>query len=218
MAGESVARESRAGESVAGADGVASEHGSRRTLSRRPARADAARNYDKLIAAAADLFHAEGVDVALDKVAAEAGVGIGTLYRHFPNRAALVEATFRSYSDSIIADGWRLLESGPADVALAGVFEAYMSTASTKRGMKEAILAAVGDEAPVFSEARDQSRELMAATLEKGQREGVFREDIEPSDISRLVGGLSMTCVAEDTPETRRRMVGLVLDGLRPRG
>ena len=58
----------------------------------------------------------------------------------------------------------------------------------------------------------------MAATLEKGQSEGVFREDIEPSDISRLVGGLSMTCVAEDTPETRRRMVGLVLDGLRPRG
>ena len=61
------------------------------------------------------------------------------------------------------------------------------------RPHQEAILAAVGDEAPVFSEARDQSRELMAATLEKGQREGVFREDIEPSDISRLVGGLSMT-------------------------
>ncbi|MGC5246749.1 TetR/AcrR family transcriptional regulator [Gordonia sp. DT219] len=189
----------------------------RRTLSRRPVRADAARNYDKLVVAAAELFHTDGVEVALDKVAAEAGVGIGTLYRHFPNRAALVEATFRNYSDQIITDGWRALESGPADAALTGVFEAYMATASTKRGMKEAILAAVGDEAPVFGEAREQSRDLMTAILAAGQRDGVFRDDIEPADLSRLVGGLSMTCVAQDTEETRRRMVGLVLDGLRPR-
>ena len=87
MAGESVARESRAGESVAGADGVASEHGSRRTLSRRPARADAARNYDKLIAAAADLVR--------DKDSREPAVVVRGLGRHVtpedgPGAAALL--------------------------------------------------------------------------------------------------------------------------------
>lgn len=199
------------------ADGPNGPGAQRATLSRRPTRADAARNYDKLVTAAAELFHTDGVEVALDKVAAEAGVGIGTLYRHFPNRAALVEATFRDYSDQIVADGWRALESGPADVALASMFEAYMSSASTKRGMKEAILAASGDQAPVFAESRDQSRALVAAILEAGRRDGIFRDDVEPGDVSRLLGGLSMTCLADDTAETRQRMIGLVLDGLRAR-
>lgn len=185
-------------------------------ISKRPTRADAARNYDKLVEAAQELFHVEGIEVALDKVAAEAGVGIGTLYRHFPNRTALVEATFRTYSAQIVDDGWRRLESESPDAALAGLFAAYMSTAGTKRGMKEAILAAVGDDAEVFDETRSRSRELTAAILEAGRRQGVFRDDVEPDDVSRLLGGLSMTCVPSDTTDTRDRLIKVVLDGLRP--
>ncbi|MYR07888.1 TetR family transcriptional regulator [Gordonia sp. SID5947] len=184
--------------------------------SKRPTRADAARNYDKLVAAAQDLFATEGTDVALDKVAAEAGVGVGTLYRHFPNRTALLEATFRSYSAQIVADGRRLLDTESAVAALESMFAAYMATAGTKRGMREAIMVAVGNDAPVFEETRNNSRDLMTAILESGRRSGDFREDVEPADITRLMGGLSMTCVAEDTEETRRRLIGVVLDGLRP--
>lgn len=183
---------------------------------KRPTRADSARNYDKLVAAAQELFGTEGTEVALDKVAAEAGVGIGTLYRHFPNRTALLEATFRSYSGHIVENAWHVLESGSAIAALESVFDDYMSTASTKMGMKEAILAAVGNDAPVFEETRLRSQELMAAILKAGRADGVFRDDIEPADISRLLGGLSMTCVAGDTEERRRRLIEIVIDGLRP--
>ncbi|MGV9711404.1 TetR/AcrR family transcriptional regulator [Gordonia sp. NPDC003424] len=185
---------------------------------KRPTRADAARNYDKLVAAAEELFATEGTEVALDKVAAQAGVGIGTLYRHFPNRTALLEATFRSYSAHIVDDGRRLLETESAQAALEGMFNAYMSTAGTKKGMKEAILAAVGDDAQVFEETRTRSAELMTAILAAGRRDGVFRDDVEPADISRLLGGLSMTCTAGDTEETRRRLIRVVIDGLRPPG
>ncbi|MFW0786531.1 TetR/AcrR family transcriptional regulator [Gordonia sp. CPCC 206044] len=181
-------------------------------------RADAARNYEKLVAAAQELFHTDGVDVALDKVAAEAGVGVGTLYRHFPNRTALLEATFRSYSAQIVADGRRLLETESATAALEAMFAAYMSTASTKKGMKEAILAAVGDHTQVFEETRTDSRQLMTAILAAGRADGSFRDDVEPDDVSRLMGGLSMTCAVDDTAETRRRLIRVVLDGLRPQG
>ncbi|GGB43665.1 TetR family transcriptional regulator [Gordonia jinhuaensis] len=182
----------------------------------RPTRADAARNYDKLVDAAQELFATDGIDVALDKVAAQAGVGIGTLYRHFPNRTALVLGTFRSYSERLNAQAWERLERGTAIDALTGLFEDYMSTAATKRGMKEAILAAVGADAEVFEESRAAGRALMAAIIDAGAREGTIRSDVEPGDLSRLTGGLSMTCVPEDSATERARLIGIVLAGLRP--
>ncbi|SIS04482.1 transcriptional regulator, TetR family [Williamsia sterculiae] len=182
----------------------------------RPTRADAARNYDKLIAAARALYADEGIEVAMEKVAGAAGVGIGTLYRHFPNRTALVEAAFREQATEIVSQGWQLVENGPADAALAGVIESYMRSAATKRGMKEAILAASGGDAPVFLESRENSRKLMEAIVTAGQEQGLFRTDVTAIELQRIAGGLSMACNPDDTPEVNGRLISIVLDGLRP--
>src|SRR5438067_3764748 len=112
------------------------------TVTDRPMRADAQRNREKLLAAATEAFAAEGEDVALEAVAARAGVGIGTLYRHFPNRDALVVAAYRHEVGALCAAAADLLAERPADAALrawAGRFADYIAT---KRAMGNALRAA----------------------------------------------------------------------------
>lgn len=180
-------------------------------------RADAARNRGKLVTAARALFAEAGVDAPLEKVAAEAGVGIGTLYRHFPNRQTLIEAVYRDQSEEIVAEVQRLHATLPPDEALAAVFVVYLDNAASKRGMKEVILAEVGADAPVFVESRDRGRAAIGAILEAGQTQGIFRTDITDEDVFRMIGGLSMTCRADEPMSRSTPLVRVVIDGLRPR-
>lgn len=179
-------------------------------------RADAKRNRGKLVTAARTLFAAEGVDAPLEKVAGQAGVGIGTLYRHFPNRQMLIEAVYRDQSEEIISETHRLHASLPPDEALAAVFVFYLDSAASKRGMKEVILAEVGADAPVFVESRDRGRAAIGAILEAGQQQGIFRTDITDEDVFRMIGGLSMTCRADEPLSRSTPLVRVMIDGLRP--
>lgn len=181
----------------------------------RAPRADAVRNRDKLVTAARTVFAESGVDAPLDRIATDAGVGIGTLYRNFPSREALIEAVYRSQSEEIVTNGRRFGETLPPDDALVAVFGEYLRTAASKRGMKEVILAELGAEAPVFVDSRAASQEMIGAILSAGQNQGMFRLDVTAADVFRLIGGLSMTCHMNMNPADSAPLVRVVIDGLR---
>src|SRR5437867_10457032 len=109
------------------------------TVTDRPLRADAQRNREKLLSAATDAFAADGEDLALETIAARAGVGIGTLYRHFPNRDALIVAAYEHEVDALCAAAADLLEALPADEALRAWVERFADYMATKRGMGTAL-------------------------------------------------------------------------------
>src|SRR3954463_12299172 len=125
------------------------------SVSTRPLRADAQRNRDKLLAAATAAFAEEGEAVALEAVAARAGVGIGTLYRHFPSRDALIVAAYRQEVDSLCAAAQDLLRSRPADEALRAWTERFADYVATKRRMADALRSACGSStSPLFVDTR----------------------------------------------------------------
>src|SRR5262245_39397024 len=120
-------------------------------------RADATRNREKLLDAAIELFAQQGTGASLEAVAARAGVGIGTLYRHFPTRDALVEAAYRSEVDHLCEAATELLAEHPADVALELWMERFLSYTATKRGMRDALMPIVASRTPdLWSQTRQQ--------------------------------------------------------------
>lgn len=178
-------------------------------------RADAQRNRAKLIEAAHTAFTETGVNAPLEKIAQSAGVGIGTLYRHFPTRADLVQAVYAQYSSELADAGEAALRSHPPDVALHKLFRLFLDSAQTKRGMKEVILAEVGHDAPVFTQARERTRAIFDGMVSEGQKQGLLRDDVSADDVHKIIAGLTMSCASDATPADLDRMAAIVVDGLR---
>lgn len=177
-------------------------------------RADAQRNRDKLLAAATEAFAEEGEDIALETVAARAGVGIGTLYRHFPNRDALVAAAYRHEVAELCATSQDFLESRPADEALRAWAARFADYIATKRAMGNALRAAASD-SPLFAETREQILGALRLLLDAGAADGTLRTDVDPTDVMRVMNGI---WYLPDGPEWRDavgKMLNLVIDGLR---
>jgi AcrR family transcriptional regulator len=180
----------------------------------RPLRADAQRNRDKLVAAATDAFAEVGDEVALETVAARAGVGIGTLYRHFPNRDALVVAAYRNEVDALCAAAADLITAQPADQALRAWAERFADYIATKRAMGDALRTAAGSDSPLFAETKARIVGALRLLLDAGAASGTLRADVDPTDIMRLIHGI---WYLPDGPEWRTdvgRMLDLVIDGL----
>lgn len=193
---------------VTGAPAVGADSGARR-----PLRADAQRNYDRLVTCARETFTQLGGDTPLDEVARRAGVGIGTLYRHFPNRLDLLETIYREDVDRLSALAQTLSgEREPWD-ALVAWLEEFSAYAATKRVLFQEIVAVAGKDAKVFIHSRAAIGEAAELIVGNAQRAGVARDDIEVTDVTRLVGGCTMMPGADDAQQ--RRMLQLVLDGLR---
>ena len=181
----------------------------------RSLRADAQRNRDKLLAAAAEAFAKDGEDVALETIAGRARVGIGTLYRHFPSREALVAAAYRNEVDALCAAAADLLVSLPADQALRAWTERFAEYIATKRAVGDALRSAAGSDSPLFAETRERIREALRLLLEAGAASGSLRADVDPKDVMRVINGI---WYLPDGPEWRAdvgRMLDLVIDGLR---
>jgi AcrR family transcriptional regulator len=181
----------------------------------RPMRADAQRNREKLLAAATQAFASDGEDVALETVAARAGVGIGTLYRHFPNRDALIVAAYQREVDALCAAAAELLAELPADQALRAWAERFAGYVATKRAMGEALRSAVANDSPLFAETRQQIVGALRLLLNAGAASGRLRADVDPKDVMRVVNGI---WYLPDGPQWREdvgRMLDLVIDGLR---
>lgn len=179
----------------------------------RPMRADARRNYEKLVAAARDVFTELGGSAPLEDVAGRAGVGIGTLYRHFPTRQALLEAVYAGEVEAMARAAEDLSGEAPWD-ALEQWLRQYAGFAATKRALTEALLEAAPD-SDVLLSCRTTIVNAATPLVERAQHAGAVRPDTDFSDIIRMVGGVSV--VPTTDPEQKERMLQIVLDGLRYR-
>lgn len=180
-------------------------------------RADARRNYLKLLTAAAEAFAEQGTDdVSLEEIARRAGVGIGTLYRHFPTRHALLEAVYRDQVEALRARANELLESKPPAEALETWLRDLLDFGRTKRMLTSALLTTVTRDSEVMTSSSGIVRGAATDILASAQHAGVVRADTSAADLMKLVHAISMTTEwAGDDNEQADRLLALVLDGLR---
>jgi AcrR family transcriptional regulator len=177
----------------------------------RPKRADARRNYDKLVAAARAVFTEDGTSAPLEDVSERAGVGIGTLYRHFPTRQALLEAVYVGEVEAMARSAADLAELPPWD-ALSQWLHQYVGFAATKRALNEALVE-VAPDSDVLLSCRTAISGAGTALIERAQRAGVVRADTNFTDVVRMVAGIAM--VPTEDAEQKERLLELALDGLR---
>lgn len=180
---------------------------------RRP-RADAIRNRDLLLTAASDAFAARGADVPLEDIARNAGVGIGTLYRHFPTRDALIEAVYRHEVDVLCARADELLESMPPEQALAEWMQLFVRHVATKKGMLSALKPLLSSNPSFSDQTKGRAQAAASKLLEAGVKAGTIRADVNGADLLRAVGGICMS-TDQERSEASERLVGLLFDGLR---
>ena len=181
----------------------------------RPLRADARRNRDRLLAVAAEALLAD-VEVPLETVAERAGVGIGTLYRHFPNRDALVEAVYRHEVEALCDAAPDLLRADATAVeALREWMGRFVRYAATKRGLGAALRAAVGSESPLFAETRQRILGALATLLDACRAEGSVRADADADDVMRAMWGVWLVPDGPEWDAQVRRLLDLVVNGLR---
>lgn len=184
----------------------------------RPMRADAQRNYARLLSAAMAAFTEQGADdTSLEEIARRAGVGIGTLYRHFPTRQALLEAVYRDQVEALRARADELTRSDAPGEALAAWLRALMSFSSTKQSLTSALLATIGKESDLVSACSKVIWDAAEILLKRAQQVGAVRADADARDLIRLVHAVNIaTQRAPTDPGQSERLLGLILDGLRP--
>jgi AcrR family transcriptional regulator len=183
----------------------------------RAMRADARRNHDTLLAAAAGVFAERGADASLEEVARQAGVGIGTLYRHFPNRDALVEAAYRRELELVCDRAAELLISSPPDVALATWMQSFADYIATKKGMASTLKSFLGADNELFSYSRQRIHEAINSLLQAAVAAGSIRADVDGDDLLRAMSGICMTTDGADWQHRTSRLIGPLVDGLRYR-
>lgn len=181
----------------------------------RPLRADARRNRDRLLEVAVRAFSQDGPEVTLEAIAKEAGVGIGTLYRNFPTREALVEAAYRNELAKLCAAVPDLLRTMAPDKATRAWMDLFVEYMTTKRGMSDALRAVIASGGDPYSESRGKLTGAIGALLEAGAAAGVLRRDVDSGDVLASLTGPAT--VAADPAQVDRagRMLDLLMDGLR---
>ncbi|MDQ1567671.1 MAG: hypothetical protein QOF96_2551 [Actinomycetota bacterium] len=183
----------------------------------RPLRADAQRNHDRLLDTAVRAFSRDGPDVTLDAIAKEAGVGIGTLYRRFPTREALVEAAYRNELARLCDAVADLLQSMPPDEATRAWMDRFVDYITTKRGMADALRAVIASGGDPHAQSRDRLTVAITTLLHAGAAAGTLRPDIEPGDVLVSLSGLSLAAGAPAQRDQAGRLLDLLMDGLRYR-
>lgn len=188
------------------------------TATTRGLRADARRNRERLLEAAGRAFSETGTDASLEAIAKDAGVGIGTLYRHFPTREALVEAAYRNELARVCDSVTDLLAQLPPDQAMRRWMDLFIDYLVTKQGMADALKAVIasGDEDP-FAESLDRISTAISTLLHAGAEVGVLRSDVDPLDVGFSLGGVLLITSDKGLRDRAGRMLDLLLDGLRYR-
>jgi AcrR family transcriptional regulator len=186
-------------------------------LTSAPLRQDAQRNRDTLVTVARAAFAAANDSVPLETIARDAGLGIGTLYRHFPTRESLVEAVYAAQLDELVDSAASLLEEFPADVALRAWVQRYSQFFATKRGMIDTLRAGWKSGRIATPGTRVRISATAAEFLRAGAQQGVLRSDIEPDQVTTLMLGVFLS-TGPDTPvEQIDGLLDLLIDALRPR-
>jgi AcrR family transcriptional regulator len=180
----------------------------------RPMRADARRNYEGLIAAARLVFAQQGGGASMEAIAKEAGVGAGTLYRHFPTRIDLVEAVYREDVDKLVSDAEKFVaEQDPWD-AVVSWLQAFVRYASSKRTFLSELHEAFEKNPELRVKSRERIESAIDIVLLPGQEAGVVRPDLDGSDLMQLISSMCMSATL--TKEQSSRLLLVIQDGLRP--
>lgn len=181
----------------------------------RKPRADSVRNRERVLEAAKAVFAAAGPAGSLEAVARQAGVGVGTLYRHFPTRQALFEAVYRREVEQLVELAEQLGTDLPPLEALRRWMHANVEFVATKKGMSVALAVAVHASSDLKAYSMDRLGRALEALLRRAVNAGVIRDDIGPEDILRTVVGL---CYTHDKPGWQvnvLRLVDVFVDGMR---
>ena len=180
-----------------------------------PMRADARRNRELLLAAALEAFTERGADdTSLEEIARRAGVGIGTLYRHFPGRTALLEAVYTDQVAALCQRADELLATEPPGAALAAWMRELAEFSATKQNLTSALAADYDKDAPVFSACRDDLLAAAATLLTRAQQAGAVRPDVQALDLLRLSHGLAAATAGAADADQAERLLSLMLGGL----
>lgn len=189
---------------------------------RGPVRADARRNRQRLIDAALRAFSsADGSEAALEGIARDAGVGIGTLYRHFPSREALIEAVYHNELTRLCDEAAELLEEMPPERALRTWMGRYADFVATKRGMAEALRVVIASGAVTSADTRKRLNEAVRTMLDAGIAADSLCGDVPAEDVTTSMAGVLLVCQEPDQREQIGRLLDLLLAGLlvaTPRG
>lgn len=183
----------------------------------RPLRRDAEQNRQRILCAASEVFTTRGLQATLDDVARQAGVGVGTVYRRFPDKEALVDALFEEKLQALVTLAERAVEAPDSWTGLVTLMEQVASVLSSDRGLLEIMMYATYGQDRV-SRARARMQPLVTRVVERAQREGKLRADFRPTDVPFIEFMLSTA--AENAggvrPEIWRRYLALIVDGMRP--
>ena len=181
-------------------------------LSKRPRRADALRNYEKLLAAAREAFTEADRSASLEDIARRAGVGIGTLYRHFPARADLVEAVYVNEVEAMARSADESARLEPWD-ALTAWLQRFVGYIATKQALADELFTVAERDAAVFAGCRATLHGAGEPLLRRAQEAGIVRPDVTIDEVVRMVGGIAK--IPTDDPADIQRLLTVALDGLR---
>ena len=182
----------------------------------RKPRADAQRNRERLLEVAKAAFTDEGPNVSLDVIARRAGVGIGTLYRHFPARDAIVEAVYRREVEQLAGSASRLLGSLPPGEALREWMRLFVDYIATKKVMVSALDSMVGGVTELYASSGVQITDAVFLLVDRAVAGGDIRTDVDPDDILRALVGFTRLNTSPNWQASALRLIDILMDGLRP--
>ena len=165
---------------------------------------------------AKEAFTRFGADASLDDIAKRAGVGPGTLYRHFPTREELLQAVYRSELEKLAAAEQKFAQAMPPMEALRAWLLLFVEGIATKQLIAPAVNTLVGDPKKVFEASYAQVHEAMRGLVKRAIRSGEIRKDLDPIDLLRALVGVSNVAASPDWQQSARRLVDILLAGSRP--
>jgi AcrR family transcriptional regulator len=185
------------------------------TTDRKP-RADAARNRERILEVAKGEFTRVGANASLEEIAKKAGVGPGTLYRHFPTREELLVAVYRSEMEKLAAAQRTLTDSKSPLEALRAWLLLFVDAVETKHIIAPVLNALVGDPKKVFETSYAQIHEALRALVKRAVKSGDIRKDLDPIDLLRAIVGVANVSAGPDWQSSARRLVDILIMGARP--
>jgi AcrR family transcriptional regulator len=183
---------------------------------RRKPRADAQQNRERILEVAKDAFTRSGANASLDDIAKDAGVGAGTLYRHFPTRDALIEAVYRSEVEKLAAAERKFAEAMPPIKALRAWMLLFVDYIATKQIIAPALNTFVGGPSKLYEGSRAQVQGAIDALVKRAIKSGDIRKDLDPFDLLRALVGVSNVASSPDWQRSAKRLVDILITGSRP--
>jgi AcrR family transcriptional regulator len=190
--------------------------GKRPQQPRRKPRSDALRNRDRILEVAKDAFARWGANASLDEIAKQAGVGAGTLYRHFPAREALLEAVYRAEVEKLAAAERELSGRLPPVEALRAWMLLFVDYIATKQIIAPALNTLVGGPSKVYEASRGRVQGAIHALVKRAIKSGDIRKDLDPFDLLRALIGVSHIATGPGWQQSARRLVDILITGSRP--